>query len=56
MTKAEFFLLALECGFNEGDPGLSGNSSDDEEAYVEEYPVGESLLKLAAALGVKIDD
>lgn len=57
MKKAEFFALVIESGFDENEKtGLSGQSEDDERAYVGEYPCGESLLKLAALLKIDISE
>jgi hypothetical protein len=57
MTKEEFFKLCHQAGFSPDEgTGLSGESDDDMEAYVGEYPCGEELLALAKALGVEIKD
>jgi hypothetical protein len=56
MNKDDFFELCREAGFEPTSSGLSGNSEDDRQAYVEEYPCGESLLELAKLLGIEIKD
>jgi len=57
MTKDDFFELCREAGFDyPTSSGLSGNSEDDIQAYVEEYPCGESLLELAKLLGIEIKE
>ena len=57
MTKDDFFELCREAGFDYPNcSGLSGNSADDIQAYVEEYPCGESLLELAKLLGIEIKE
>ena len=57
MNKDDFFELCREAGFDyPACSGLSGNSADDRQAYVEEYPCGESLLELAKLLGIEIKE
>lgn len=55
MTKAEFFALCLQAGFQENECSLEGESADDERVCVDEYPIGERLLRLAKLLGIEVD-
>ena len=57
MTKKDFFNLCYNSGFDvPTSSGLSGNSEDDRQVYIEEYPCGDSLLELAKFLNIQIKE
>lgn len=51
LSDEAIFGAALRAGFGPTcDYGLDGASETDRELYVEEYPVGEKVLKLCRAI------
>lgn len=54
MKREEIRQMAIEAGFDEyEDWCLSGNSDDDQLVAVQEFPVGEAVLKLVAMVEAK---
>ena len=58
-SKEHIIALAAQAGFDTiGEMkmcGMSGQTDDDELAYVHAYPIGEKLLKFAELLAAQID-
>jgi hypothetical protein len=51
MSEDEIIELALSCGFDAPDgTGLDGASELDRRVYVQEFPVGEQLVRFARAV------
>ena len=59
MKLSHLIDLAVQAGFESGETvagGLGGQDATDRLLYVEEYPVGRSIIQLAELLGVSVED
>lgn len=55
-TKQQIAAIAIECGFDAPDSGLSGKDASDELIYCEEYPCGNAIFALLEKLGIEVKD